>query len=105
MFVCVRAFDLSSNAVWQEVLDALDALTPLIEDVRCGVAVLDMHGAQGDFTAWSATIRSMLARYSFSACVGAGPNRFCAFAAAQGEGMLIEAGGEAMALAPMPLDV
>jgi protein ImuB len=105
MFVCVRAFDLSSDAVWQEVLDALDALTPLIEDVRCGVAVLDMHGAQGDFTAWSATIRSMLARYAFSACVGAGPNRFCAFAAAQGEGMLIEAGGEAMALAPMPLDV
>ena len=106
MFVCVRASDLSSDAVWQEILDAFDAITPLIEDVRCGVALLDMHGAQGDFAAWSASIRSMLVRYAVSACIGAGPNRFCAFAAARpGEGLLIEAGGEAAALAPMPLDV
>jgi protein ImuB len=106
MFVCVRASDLSSDAVWQEILDALDALTPLIEDVRCGVAILDMHGAQGDFPAWSATIRSVLAQYAFSTRVGAGPNRFCALAAArQGEGMCIDAGAQATALGPMPLDV
>jgi len=106
MFVCVRASDLSSDAIWQEILDALDAVTPLIEDVRCGVALLDMYGAPGDFTAWSATIRSILARYAFSARIGAGPNRFCALAAAgQREGMLIEAGSEAVTLAPMPLDV
>ena len=104
MFVCVRASDLSNDAVWQEILDALDAVSPLIEDVRCGVALLDMHGAQGDFTAWRASIRNMLARYAFSACIGAGPNRFCAFAAAHGKGMLIEAGSEAAALAPLPLD-
>ncbi|HTV93296.1 MAG TPA: hypothetical protein VMG98_11305 [Verrucomicrobiae bacterium] len=105
MFVCVRASDLSSDAVWQEILDAFDAVTPLIEDVRRGVALLDMQGAQGDFNAWSSRIRSMLARYAFSASIGAGPNRFCAFAAAHGDGALIEAGSEAATLAPMPLDV
>ncbi len=105
MFVCVRASDLSSDAVWQEILDAFDAVTPLIEDVRRGVALLDMQGTQGDFTAWSANIRSLLAGYAFVACIGAGPNRFCAFAAAHGDGMLIEAGSEAAALAPMPLDI
>lgn len=106
MIVCIRASDLLSDAVWQELLDALDAVTPLIEDVRPGVAFLDMHGADGDFAAWSGRIHAMLTPYAVSPCIGAGPNRFCAFAAvAHRDGMLIEAGREAQALAPMPLDV
>jgi protein ImuB len=106
MIVCVRASDLSSDAVWQELLDALDAVTPLIEDVRAGVALLDMQGADGDFAAWSRRIRAALIPYRFSPCIGAGPNRFCAFAAAwHGDGTLIETGREAQALAAMPLDV
>jgi len=107
MIVCVRiADDGHSDAVWQEMLDALDAVTPLIEDARRGVAFLDMQGAQGDFAAWSRRIRAALVPYAPIPCIGAGPNRFCAFAAAwNGDGTLIEAQSSAQALAPMPLGV
>lgn len=107
MIVCVRtADDVRSDDVWQEILDALDAVTPLIEDVRRGVALLDMHGAGGDFAAWSASIRAALVPYALSPCVGAGPNRFCAFAAAwNGDGTLIAPETRSDTLAPMPLGV
>ncbi|MGA7748058.1 MAG: hypothetical protein WCC70_10850 [Candidatus Aquilonibacter sp.] len=107
MIVCVRiADDVRSDDVWHEMLDALDVVTPLIEDVRRGVALLDMHGAGGDFAAWSANIRAALVPYTLSPCVGAGPNHFCAFAATwNGKSSQIEAGCEAQTLAPMPLEV
>jgi len=107
MIVCVRiADDVRSDDVWHEILDALDAVTPLIEDVRRGVTLLDMHGAGGDFATWSANIRAALVPYTPSPCVGSGPNRFCAFAATwNGDGSQIEVGHEAQTLAPMPLEV
>jgi protein ImuB len=107
MIVCVRiSGGVPNDAVWQEILDALDAVTPLIEDVRCGVAFLDMQGAGGDFAAWSRSVRTALIPFAFSPCVGAGPNRFCAFAAAwNGDGTLIAPETQADALAPMPLVV
>ena len=54
MIVCVRVLsEALRDTAWQELLDALDAVTPLIEDARVGTAFLDMHGADGDFAAWS----------------------------------------------------
>jgi protein ImuB len=107
MIVCIRVpNDALSDTVWQELLDALDAVTPLIEDARAGTAFLDMHGADGDFVAWSRMIRVLLVPLHLRACIGGGPNRFCAFAAAwSGDGTVIAPGEEAAALGPMPLDV
>ena len=107
MIVCIRVpGDALHDTAWQELLDALDVVTPLIEDARVGTAFLDMHGADGDFLAWSRMIRTVLVPLHLRACIGAGPNRFCAFAAAwSGDGTVIVAGEEAAALEPMPLDV
>jgi len=105
MIVCVRLCNaLPVDTAWNEMLDALDAVTPLIEDARLGTAFLDMHGAQGDLPAWSRAIRTLLSPFAFALRIGAGPNRFCALAAAlRRDGMQI--GTDARpALAPMPLD-
>ena len=94
MIVCIRVpSDALHDTAWQELLDALDAVTPLIEDARMGTAFLDMHGADGDFVAWSRMIRTLLVPLHLRVCIGAGPNRFCAFAAAwSGDGTVIVAG-------------
>lgn len=107
MIVCVRVLsDALRDTAWQELLDALDAVTPLIEDARVGTAFLDMHGADGDFVAWSRMIRALLVPLHLRVCIGAGPNRFCAFAAAwSGDGTVIATDEEAPSLEPMPLDV
>jgi protein ImuB len=114
MIVCIRVpSDALPDTAWQELLDALDAVTPLIEDARVGDrsgrtyrAFLDMHGADGDFMAWSRMIRALLVPLHQCVRIGAGPNRFCAFAAAWcGDGTVIAAGEEAATLTPMPLDV
>jgi protein ImuB len=107
MIVCIRvSSDALHDAAWQELLDALDAVTPLIEDARIGTAFLDMHGADGDFVAWNRMIRALLLPLQSRVCIGAGPNRFCAFAAAwSGDGTVIPPGEEAAVLGPMPLDV
>jgi protein ImuB len=92
---------------WRAMLDALDALTPLIEDRRIGLAFLDMHGAPGDFATWCRTIRAALAPhapFAVSLAIGGGTNRFCAFAAARRGSAPIAQGEEAAALAPLPLD-
>ncbi len=109
MIACMRIFDDSvqpGGALWQEILDALDAVTPLIEDVRPGTAFLDMHGTPGNLEGWRKQIRAILAPFGLTARVGAGPNRFCAYAATWiGEGTCIEPGGEAAQLSGLALDV
>ncbi len=35
------------RVLWDEMLDALDAVSPLVDDVRPGLAFLDMHGIAG----------------------------------------------------------
>lgn len=95
-----------SRAVWIEVLDALDALTPLIDDVREGIAFLDMRGIAGTFAGWSAQIADVLARFELPVRTGAGPNRFCAYAASWiANETIIEPGEEATRLAPLSLEV
>ncbi|HTZ53829.1 MAG TPA: hypothetical protein VMB20_02110 [Candidatus Acidoferrum sp.] len=107
MIVCVRVpSDALPDVMWQELLDALDAVTPLIEDARVGTAFLDMHGADGDFSAWSRKIAALLVPLGLRPCIGAGANRFCALGAAwSGDGAVIAPGEEAAALGPMPLDL
>jgi len=89
---------------WNEMLDALDTMTPLIEEDRPRSVLLDMHGADGDFYAWCRAIRAVLARYRIDCAIGGASNRFCARAAARTcDGMQIAPGEEAAVLAPLPL--
>ena len=54
MLICVNAD--ASDVPWEEMIDALDAVSPLLEDVRPGLVFADMHGIAGDARAWIAQI-------------------------------------------------
>lgn len=98
--------EVRAAVVWEEALDALDAVTPLIDDVRQGIAFLDMRGIDGEPVDWIARIETALSRFGLPLTVGSGPNRFCAFAACWiGHGSTIAEGEEAATLAPLSLDV
>jgi hypothetical protein len=108
MIACVRISDdtIPSHALWPEILDALDAVTPLIEDARPGLAFLEMHGVAGDLKTWSTQIRALLAPFALRAIIAAGPNRFCALAATWiDDGACIEPGTQAAQLSCLELDV
>ncbi|HEY0614607.1 MAG TPA: DNA polymerase Y family protein [Candidatus Elarobacter sp.] len=100
--------------VWSEVLDALDAASPLIEDGGLGRAFLEMHGIAGDAAGWLAAVHASLAPLraaqgdrALPVRTGFGPNRFVAHAAARcGDGVVCAAdGGAAAFVAPLSLDL
>ncbi|HET9028793.1 MAG TPA: DNA polymerase Y family protein [Candidatus Aquilonibacter sp.] len=95
-----------SRAVWNEVLDLLDGVTPLIDDVREGVAFLDMRGIDGTPERWRNQIHTLVQHLDLPVLTGAGPNRFCAYAASWiADGTIIAPGEEVKRLTPLPLDV
>ncbi len=57
--------------IWSELLDALDAASPLIEDAGLGRAFLDMRGIAGDAAARLAAVRASLAQDDASRVAGA----------------------------------
>src|SRR5665213_1580119 len=91
--------------VWAAVLEALDTISPVVEDGGLGRAFLDMHGIAGDPAAWLAALRGTLAAFDLPTRIGCGPNRFVAHAAAaRGDGVVCTANPAAF-LAPLPLDL
>lgn len=95
-----------ATMVWNEMLDALDAVTPLVEDAREGIAFLDMHGIRGSHERWGNDIEAVLARFEMPLIVGFASNRFCAYAASWiAHGTAIGNGEEAQRLASLPLRV
>ena len=93
-------------AWWEEVLDALDAVSPLVDDVRPGLAYLDMRGIAGEPPAWMAQTRAIVEAIGFPVRLGGGSNKICArAAAAAGDGTVCPDGGERALLAPLPLHV
>jgi hypothetical protein len=105
MLLCVLA-DTGDAMLWERMLDALDAVSPLVDDVRVGVAYLDMRGMPGNARRWIADAREALASYGVSARIGAGKNKFTAYAAGRVcDGTICEAGGERAFLAPLPIDL
>ncbi len=93
-------------ALWEEMLDALDAVSPLIDDAAHGRAFLDMHGIGGDARAWIAQTRAVLARFEHALRLGVGSNKIAALAAAHvGDGTVCEPGTESEMLAPLPLEL
>jgi protein ImuB len=91
--------------VWAEVLEALDAASPIVEDAGLGRAFLEMHGIAGDPAGWLAAARGTLAGFDLPLRVGFGPNRFVAHAATwRGDGFVCD-GDPAAFLAPLPIEL
>jgi protein ImuB len=96
--------------LWERVLDALDAASPLIEDAGEGIAFLEMRGIAGTPERWIATVREALAADETIAAlpfrIGLGTNSFVARAAALvRNGTIVRPGEEAAFVASLPLDV
>ncbi|HZX69051.1 MAG TPA: DNA polymerase Y family protein [Candidatus Elarobacter sp.] len=98
--------------VWSQVLDALDAASPIVEDDGLGRAYLDMHGIEGGPRKWIVAVREALAALhdehgamKLPARIGVGPNRFVARAATtRGNERVCDASEDPAAfVAPLPL--
>jgi protein ImuB len=92
-------------ALWAQVLDALDAASPLIEDAGWGLAFLEMHGIDGGAARWLGAVRAALTGFDLPLRAGVGPNRFVARAAATlGDGTVCD-GDPAAFVAPLSLEL
>jgi hypothetical protein len=98
------AVEMQPQALWAEVLDALDAVSPLVEDARPGRAFIDVRGIAGAPHASMERAREALARFECSVRLGAGANKIAAQAAAYiADASICEPGTERALLAPLPL--
>jgi protein ImuB len=108
MLLCVMvpAYRLAAEAAraaWEDFLDELDALTPLVDDRGPGLAFLDMRGIAGDPAAWMAHAHLLANELASPARFGCGSNAFVAFAAAKAGDAVCPAGEEARFVAPLAL--
>lgn len=104
MLLCLNAGLSLERELWDEMLDSLDAVSPLVDDVRPGLAFLDMRGIAGDAHAWMAQTRHVLLHFGCALRVGVGTNKIAAQAAAHStDGGICEPGSERELLAPLPL--
>ncbi|MBV8245103.1 MAG: hypothetical protein JOZ38_04205 [Candidatus Eremiobacteraeota bacterium] len=95
-----------SGDVWRDVLDALDTVSPLIDDTAEGVAYLHMVGAAGTPQDWIANARAALEPFALPLRIAVGSNKFVARAAAfVGDGVVCAPGKERATVAPLPLEV
>lgn len=102
MILCVRALEPVSD--WEAVLDALDAISPLIEAGGGEIAFCEMRGIGGTPARWVSQVRAVLTPLGTRFATGIGPNRFVARVASL-QGRDCEPGMDAAAfVAPMPLD-
>jgi protein ImuB len=91
-------------AIWHDVLEALDAASPLVQDDGWGRALLEMQGIGGGAAGWLDAVRGALAGFDLPVRVGLGPNPFVAHAAATlGEGICER--DPAAFVAPLPLEL
>jgi nucleotidyltransferase/DNA polymerase involved in DNA repair len=94
------------RVLWEDVLDALDAVSPLVDDVRPGLAFLDMRGIDGSAQTWMVRAHAALLGFALPFRFGIGANKICARAAAYAAGDgICPAGGERALLAPLPVSL
>lgn len=95
-----------SRAVWHDMLDALDAVTPIVEDASEGIAYLDMYGIDAAPERWMDDVHRALEAFELPLRTAVAPNKFAARAAAYaGDRTTCDAGGMRRLLAPLPLDL
>lgn len=91
--------------VWQAMLDALDAASPLVDDVGLGCAYVEMRGIVGGTEGWFSAVHGALAGFDLPLRLGLASNPFVARAAALvGDRTSIDDGTAAAFLAPLPLE-
>lgn len=106
MLLCVETACAPEPVQWEEMLDTLDAVSPLVDDVRPGLAFLEMHGVAGNARQWMAQARMLLGAFGQTLRVGAGCNKIAAHAAAYvADGTLCESGAERRLLARLPVQL
>jgi protein ImuB len=106
MLLCVSLCALPGQVLWDELLDALDAVSPLVDDARPGLAFLEMRGIAGDAAAWIERTRAVLRPFVVEIRLGVGVNKICARAAAQlADGTVCPPGGERAFVASLTTDV
>ncbi len=106
MLLCVSVPSSPLPEVWEDILDALDAVSPLVDDAGSGTAYLDMRGVSGDARSWIARVRTVLEKFRLPLLVGAAANKFAARAAAHMvDSTVCEPGNERVFLAPLPIEL
>jgi len=91
---------------WEDALDALDRVSPLIDSASEGTAYLDMRGIAGAAHDWIASAKEALGEIDLSFRIGAAENKFVARAAALvADGTVCEAGEERRLVAPLRVAV
>ncbi|GAC1389209.1 MAG: hypothetical protein NVSMB31_04870 [Vulcanimicrobiaceae bacterium] len=97
---------LRSSQLWEDLLDALDCVSPLIDDRGEGTAYLWMQGISGTPQAWMQQVRTALKEFDLPVRVGIGSNIFTARAAALlKDGTIYESGSERAFVAPLGIDL
>jgi protein ImuB len=93
-----------SAQLWEDILDALDAVSPLIDSSAEGTAYLDMRGILGSPQAWIAQVKSALSNVELRFRTGFAQNKFVARAAAiVSDGKICQAGEERRLVAPLAI--
>ncbi len=67
-----------SRMVWNDMLDALDAVSPLVDDCGEGTAYLHMRGIEGSASQWTARAADALSGFDLPVRTAVGPNKFVA---------------------------
>jgi protein ImuB len=67
-----------TRVVWHDMLDALDAVSPLVDDSGEGTAYLDMRGVDGEPQRWIARALRELQDFDLPVRAAVGPNKFLA---------------------------
>jgi protein ImuB len=95
-----------SAHVWEDVLDALDAASPLVDDSGQGTAYLWMRGIAGTPQSWIRDVHEVLCGFDLPFRVAIAENKFTARAAAlRADATICEPGGERTLLAPLGIEV
>lgn len=95
-----------ARIVWDDVLDALDGVSPIVDDERPGLAYVDMRGVPGTPERWFARARRLLDGFGLPMQVAIGTNKFVARAAALvADATCCSAGSERALLDPLPIDL
>jgi hypothetical protein len=106
VLLCVSLAGDPPPAVWEELLDALDAVSPMVDDVRPGLAFLDMRGIAGSPSQWMTQTRAVAAPFGLPLRLGAGDNKIAARAGAQlNDGTVCDPGCERALLEPLALSL
>ncbi len=92
-----------ARVTWDAMLDALDAVSPLVDEEREGLAYLDMRGIDGDARCWRERVHAALDPFELTVRVGIADTKFTAKAASFiGDGTVCDAADAPRLLAPLP---